>query len=269
MSPIDRKALKARSKELIRGVQPAIWSVTLIYLLATNWVDNLVGLLSPVTSRLNELELTMLEAMSQNDVAALSNAVETSRQIFTSTGGYITLLLSVLILLYTLVVRYGFTSYCMQAVRGQGADHRELFSRFYMAGKIILAEILQTLITYLGLIAFIAPGVIAYYCYSMVPYCLLDDPDCSVLKAFRRSREMTRGRKTELFALDLSFLLWVLGGYVLDYLVTRMVGGLAGGLLGAAAVTAYECFLLPYVQLTGAQYYEAMRPRPAENDGIY
>ena len=87
MSPIDRKALKARSKELIRGVQPAIWSVTLIYLLATNWVDNLVGLLSPVTSRLNELELTMLEAMSQNDADALSNAVETSRQIFTSTGG--------------------------------------------------------------------------------------------------------------------------------------------------------------------------------------
>ena len=258
MSPIDRKALKARSKELIRGVQPAIWSVTLIYLLATNWVDNLVGLLSPVTSRLNELELTMLKAMSQNDVAALSNAVETSRQIFTSTGGYITLLLSVLILLYTLVVRYGFTSYCMQAVRGQGADHRELFSRFYMAGKIILAEILQTLITYLGLIAFIAPGVIAYYCYSMVPYCLLDDPDCSVLKAFRRSREMTRGRKTELFALDLS-----------GQPIRLMVGGLAGGLLGAAAVTAYECFLLPYVQLTGAQYYEAMRPRPAENDGIY
>ncbi|MBQ8934854.1 MAG: DUF975 family protein [Oscillospiraceae bacterium] len=269
MNLIDRKARKARSKELIRGVQPAIWSVALIYLLATNWVDNLVGLLSPVTSRLNELQLTMWEAVSQNDADALSNAVDSARQIFASTGGYITLLLSVLILLYTQVVRYGFTSYCMQVVRGQGTDHRELFSRFYMAGKIVLAGILQTLITYLGMFAFIAPGIIAYYSYSMVPYCLLDDPDCSVLTAFRRSREMTRGRKTELFVLDLSFLLWILGGYVLDYLVAGLVGGLAGSLLGAAAVTAYDCFLLPYVQLTSVQYYEAMRPRPAENDGVY
>ena len=54
--PIDRKFLKGRSKEWMRTAVPAAWRVTLVYLLATTLVSELVQAFLPVQRTMAEVE---------------------------------------------------------------------------------------------------------------------------------------------------------------------------------------------------------------------
>lgn len=51
-------------------------------------------------------------------------------------------------------------------------------------------------------------GFIKYYEYSMIPYILAENPSISKKDAFRLSKQLTQGRKFELFKITLSFLGW-------------------------------------------------------------
>lgn len=56
----------------------------------------------------------------------------------------------------------------------------------------------------------IVGGVIKSYEYRLIPYILADQPDLSRKEVFRRSKQMMRGHKRQLFLFDLSFLGWSL-----------------------------------------------------------
>lgn len=56
----------------------------------------------------------------------------------------------------------------------------------------------------------VVPGIIKAYEYYFVPFLLADHPDMSGTDILNLSREMTAGRKFDLFVLDLSFILWFL-----------------------------------------------------------
>ena len=111
---------------------------------------------------------------------------------------------SVLLLLYTLVVRYGYSDYAMQLYRGSQPTPVTFFRRFDLCGKIILLSLVIYLCTYLWSLLFVIPGVIAWYRYRMSRYVLLDHPDMGVLTAWAHSKRMMQGRKAQLFLLDLS-----------------------------------------------------------------
>lgn len=51
-------------------------------------------------------------------------------------------------------------------------------------------------------------GVIKYYEYLMIPYVLAENPNISKKDAFRLSKQLTQGRKFELFKISLSFIGW-------------------------------------------------------------
>lgn len=59
---------------------------------------------------------------------------------------------------------------------------------------------------------FVIPGIVKAYSYSMMFYIMAEYPKIGVMKAMKLSKEMTRGYKSELFALDLSFLGWFILG---------------------------------------------------------
>lgn len=245
--PIDRKFLKGRSKEWMRTAVPAAWLVALVYLLATTVVIELVQAFLPVQQTMLEVE----DAMMAGNLYQAQYAIQS---LFRGTQGVMIIFVTVLVSLYSTIVNYGYVSYTMGVVRGQAPGYGELFSRFYMAGKIILAEVLAYLLTFLWSLLLIIPGLIASYRYRMVPYILLDDPDCPVMEAFRRSKALMRGRKWELFVLDYSFLLWLLGASALT--------GVAGAIAYPASVVvsiACNLFLVPYQQFTFSQWYDAIR----------
>lgn len=85
--------------------------------------------------------------------------------------------------------------------------------------------------------------------YSMVPYLLADNPGLSASGALSESLRMTRGRRWELFVMQLSFF-----GWLLLVSVTLMIGAV---------------YVYPYIEGTMAAYYLAFsKPMPWEPERI-
>ena len=70
---------------------------------------------------------------------------------------------------------------------------------------------------------------------------MIDHPELSAMDCIRESKRMTYGYKSQLFQLDLSFILWLLlsGMPVIGY--------------------AVQVYLTPYMETARALYYERIR----------
>jgi uncharacterized membrane protein len=235
--PFDRKAIKYHAKELMRETQPAVWGITLVYLLATVWVSNLAGLLNPVSRQINSINAAMQEAYMTMDENAVVSTMYQMQALSKTPGFRVTILISVLIGLYSLVVNFGYIGYTLRVVREGTGETADLFDRFYMAGKIIGAELLMGLFVFLWSLLFVIPGLIAIYRYAMIPYILLDDPDCSIMEAFRRSKAIMNGRKGEFFVLSLSFMGWLIGASVLVNLAAMYLPGETIATVGSLVIS--------------------------------
>lgn len=112
------------------------------------------------------------------------------------------------------------------------------FKHNYGAG--VGTMLLTSLYTLLWSLLFIIPGIIKSYSYSQVPYIIAENPNISASRAIELSCNMTKGRKWDLFVLDLSFLGW--------YLLSMVV------CCGLSSV-----FLTPYVEATKAEAYSFLK----------
>ncbi len=266
--PVNRAALKGNSKDMMRRAVPAAWLVALVYQLVTDWVSTVINLVSPWMQEFSELYADFYVATYGEDMNAIYQTSAAILAWFRSTAGYLFIFVTIILALYTTVMSYGYTSYALGVVRGEQPGYGELFSRFYMAGKIILATVLEICFVFLWTLLMVIPGIIAAYRYRLGPYCLRDDPDISVLEAFRRSKATMRGRKWELFSLDLSFLLWVMGASLLVEIVGTVLIDSSDAvytIATTAVTTLCYLFLLPYQELTYAQWYLAVRPAEQAN----
>jgi len=95
----------------------------------------------------------------------------------------------------------------------------ELATLFYSFRKgqylnIVASMAWRTLFTFLWTLLFIIPGIVKAYAYSMVPYILADNPNIGYDRALKLSMDMTRGYKSKIFVLQLSFIGWYLLGMI-------------------------------------------------------
>ena len=168
---IDRRALKARTRDLLRDAQVPPRSITALYLallLAMNLADSFTGTGLPAT------------------------------------------FIFLLITLLSMVLEAGFVLYCMAIRRGERAEILTLFDGFSFAGKVVALGLLRTALIYLWSLLFLIPGIIAAYRYRFALYNLCENPDLSILEALGMSKHQTLGYKGQLLALDLSYLGWFL-----------------------------------------------------------
>lgn len=209
---LDRKELKRRARTCMGRTAPSPWRITLLYLLLTSGVTLGVELVTGTP-----LALTY----------------------DTNIGG---MFLYFLILLYSTVMSFGYDLWALRASREQPASFGTLIEGFSMAGRVVLSRVLVTVYTCLwylavaiptGLVmvivltstysysaalfaivffvaALLAALLVISLRYALVPYLLADYPDDGAGAAVRRSVEMMRGWKWELFKLELSFLGWQL-----------------------------------------------------------
>lgn len=277
---INRIELKARSKQLLRTGTPNPMKVALVFLLATTWLTMLIGLVVPnPLDKLVEVANEWTMALNTEGTVVNNSTMDAMTQelmsCFHGTQAMIGLLVAVLLSLYSLVVNLGYYSHTLQKVRGEETSVGELFSWFGMAGKIILLQILKMLFIYLWSMLFVVPGVIAVYRYRMADYCLLDDPDISALEAIRRSKKLMKGRKMDLFSVDLSFFGWLFLESMVAQAASIFVGRLVAPMVGSLTVplwittivsllvtTAFSVYLVPYMQYTYAGYYVALKEMP-------
>ena len=83
-------------------------------------------------------------------------------------------------------------------------------------------------------------GLIKEYSYRMVPYIVAENPDMKPNEAITLSRKMMDGHKWECFVLDLSFLGWMLLGFITFHVLDIF-------------------FVNPYTVATNSEYYAAYR----------
>ena len=130
--------------------------------------------------------------------------------------------------------------YYLNHIRGFNPEwksiYKEGFDRF---GKYLSTMLVTNIIIGLWSLLFIVPGVIKGYSYSQVKYIIHDNPNLNSRDARRMSEIMTKGYKSDLFVLDLSFIAW--------YLLVACTAGIA------------IIYVTPYVETTKAMYYENLK----------
>ncbi len=151
--------------------------------------------------------------------------------------------ISPLALIYTILVAnlmcVGSAYYFLQNREGN-AYLVNIFRGFKVNyGNNVGVLFIRLLYTVLWSLLLIFPGIIKMYEYSMVPFILSEGNRMSYKQAFKRSRELTKGHKWELFVLDLSFLGWAVLG-----VITLGIGLIA---------------LNPYYRATKAEVYLALK----------
>ncbi len=111
------------------------------------------------------------------------------------------------------------------------------FDDFWSAFKVTL---LVGLFTFLWSLLFYIPGIIKGISYSMSMYILAENPGKGALECINESKAMTNGHKGELFVLGLSFIGWILLGYIT---------------LGIAYI-----WVIPYMLTTYINAYHTLKP---------
>ena len=173
---IDRKRLKAETRELLGTARVSPRGMTALYLglaMALSTLDYLAGGGNVVLER--------------NPVG-----------IFTY----------VLTALLTAVLGAGFSLYCMAVRRGERAEYLTLFDGFSFVGKLIALNVVESLLIILWSMLFVIPGIVAAYRYRFALYNLYENPGIGVMEALDMSKRQTWGYKSQIFALDWSYFGW-------------------------------------------------------------
>lgn len=326
---IDRSALKQMARNDMRRKKPPVMAVSLVYLVLTMGLAVVVmlAMLMPlIRTVFNGLLLDLTEE-------------ELGRVILEQMGTLaIGFVLLPLIALFAVVLQQGYAGYSLSLAQGRPAGWRDLLGGFGMLGRTLGMYLLVGLFSFLWTMAICVPAgllmALAEWLfgefeaiiflvtlpvqvgaqallynrvlrYALAPYALADQPELGALGAIRRSRELMRGRRWELFKLYLSFLGWLLLGF-LAVMAAMYVGaailvamlqisvysgavadvtGIWAALLdsiwvvygvGAFGSFLYYMWLMPYVGVTLAHFYCAVsapavppeeRQAPGQGDG--
>ena len=148
----------------------------------------------------------MIEAMYELDLAQVA-AVLTKIAFISS-------VLSMVVFVISGAVNIGLCDFFIRLVKGEPVEFKQLFGHFNRLGQGILMNLVISLFTFLWMLLFIIPGIIAAYRYAMVPYLMAEFPDLGVMDAMRESKRLMHGNKWRLFCLGFSFFGWILLGMV-------------------------------------------------------
>lgn len=126
-------------------------------------------------------------------------------------------------------------------------------------GVSLLGAVLLVFEPNIGILVMVAAMVLMFvlmiratYRYRLATYIMADAPETGINAAIRRSKEIMKGRKMELFSLEISFMGWHLAVYFAQMMLLMMLGTVLGMALGM-----FASFLLQmYVYMAMAAFYQ-------------
>lgn len=104
----------------------------------------------------------------------------------------------------------GYNKFNIDMVNGQDANFTTIFSGFKIFIKALGLRLFMILFTFLWMLLFFIPGIIAAYRYSMAPYIMAENPNIGIREAVNMSKQMMKGYKWRYFCLGLSFIGWAI-----------------------------------------------------------
>ena len=138
-----------------------------------------------------------------------------------------------------LPLSWGLAVYFLNLIRNENIDYGRLFDGYHDFLRILLAQFCVGLCVLIGFIFLFVPGIIIGLMLSQTSFILKDDQQIGFLDAMKKSKDMMKGHKSELFWLTLSFIGW--------FILSCLTLGL-GFLL-----------LVPYWYSTAAHFYEDLK----------
>ena len=139
----------------------------------------------------------------------------------------------------------GITMFLLEVARKGDGEFETGFNGFKNFGPALVAYLLTTIFIALWSLLLVIPGIVATFSYSMTFYILADNPGMSGSEAIKKSKQMMKGHKWELFVLLLSFFWW----YVL-----------CGITFGIAYI-----YVVPYINVTMTNFYEKIKLETSNN----
>ena len=137
------------------------------------------------------------------------------------------------------VFAVGYSKYCLDFVRGKKQDWKACFDFIKKHfGTVILLSILIGLIILGGMLLLIVPGIIFAIGHSLYQEVYADNPELSATEAVKKSWNLTKGYKKDIFVLYLSFIGW------------QLLAVLTLGIL--------YIWLTPYMTVTQLLFYEEL-----------
>jgi uncharacterized membrane protein len=133
----------------------------------------------------------------------------------------------------------GLTLFSLSLSRNTPARLEQLFDGFKKYSVSLAAYLLMLLFTVLWTLLLIVPGIIAAISYSQTFFLLADDDTLGARAAIEKSKKMMQGYKWRYFCLGLRFIGW--------------------GLLSLLTLGVGFLWLLPYMQVSKAKFYDALR----------
>ena len=106
------------------------------------------------------------------------------------------------------VMEIGKARYHLNLIDGAAARFDDLFTAFPQFLSALVMNLVRQVLVALGTLLLVIPGVMLVFSYAAAPYIMAQDPECEGLEALRRSRELMKGNRMDLFLLDLSFIGW-------------------------------------------------------------
>lgn len=143
----------------------------------------------------------------------------------------------------------GVAGFSLNIARGREARFEQIFDGFKNFGNTVGAYCLMFLYVFLWSLLFFIPGIIAAISYSQVFFIMADDDTIEPMDALRKSREMMDGYKWKYFELALTF-------FALSILCLFTFG------IGFL-------WLIPYMYVTYANFYEDLKGDFMERDGFF
>lgn len=137
--------------------------------------------------------------------------------------------------------------YFLKIARGQQATAQDLFTGGPYFINLLVAAILVGLMTMVGFVACVVPGIILFLMFSQFLFFIVDR-NAGILDSLSLSNEFTRGNKLTLFLLGL-------------------VVGLVGMLVACTCVGYF--FVVPFGMLLQAVVYLAMTGQPTVGNVTY
>lgn len=104
--------------------------------------------------------------------------------------------------------------------------------------RCFLLYLLQGLYLLLWYFVFVIPAIVKSYSYRLAHYIAIERPDLSPNECITESRRLMNGHKMQAFLLDLSFLGWLILGYL--------------------ACCVGVLFVIPYMESARANFYTAI-----------
>ncbi|NJB83202.1 DUF975 family protein [Wenyingzhuangia aestuarii] len=142
----------------------------------------------------------------------------------------------------------GLAFFSLNLSRNKEVKIEQIFDGFKRFTDGLIAYLLILLYVLLWTLLFIIPGIIKAFSYSMTFFIMVDEPNLSPQEAMAKSQEMMDGYKMKYFRLTLRFM-----GWSLLCMLTFGIGFL---------------WLIPYMYVTNAKFYEDLKTDPLQEIGI-